>query len=248
MKTTIISLLFILLLLQSCSTQSILSHHSISDINGKKDTLTFKHNESEYKIKTGDKISISVWDQEDLSVGSVYGIYNSNEIYGKWLMVDKNGNIEIPRIGTTKVEQLTTCQLKDSLKSVFKTWLINPIVDVKILNKEITILGEVKSPGKITVEKEINYLTDLIAYAGGTDFYANLKKIRVIRKEGSKVKSIDIDLTNDNDFFLTNIAIYPGDIIIVTSKWNKNFDKRISTVIPITATLSAVALILNFFK
>jgi polysaccharide export outer membrane protein len=80
-----------------------------------------------------------------LSVGSVYGIYNSNEVYGKWLLVDINGNIEIPRLGTTNVIGKTIPELKEEIKTKLKKWLVNPIVDLKVLNKEIAVMGEVKT-------------------------------------------------------------------------------------------------------
>jgi polysaccharide export outer membrane protein len=79
----------------------------------------------EYKIRKDDKITLSVWGQDDLSVGSVYGIYNSNEVYGKWLLVDINGNIEIPRLGTTNVIGKTIPELKEEIKTKLKKWLVN---------------------------------------------------------------------------------------------------------------------------
>jgi len=132
----------------------------------------------EYKIRKDDKISISFWGNDDLSVGSIYGIYNSNEVYGKWLLVDARGNITMPRIGNFHVENLTVMQAEDSLVSIFKKWVLNPVIEVKVLNKEIVILGELRNPGKYTVEKDNNTLLDIVALAGGYDFYANLKASR----------------------------------------------------------------------
>jgi protein involved in polysaccharide export with SLBB domain len=60
----------------------------------------------QYHIKTDDKINISVWGQDELSVGSTYDVYNSNEVYGKYLMVDALGNIEVPKVGTLQVNDL----------------------------------------------------------------------------------------------------------------------------------------------
>ena len=81
-----------------------------------KDTLdsSFVYNKNyQYRIRKDDKITISVWGQDELSVGSCYGIYNSNEVYGKWLMVDENGNIELPKLGSMKVLNVTLIELKD---------------------------------------------------------------------------------------------------------------------------------------
>jgi polysaccharide export outer membrane protein len=193
------------------------------------------------------KISLSVWGEDNLSVGSVYGIYNSNEVYGKWLLVDTNGCIEIPKIGTTIVMNKTIPELKEEIKTILKKWLVNPIVDVKVLNKEITILGEVRNPNTIQVDKDHVKLLEMISKTGGFDFYANLKSIKILRQEGENVAIANIDLTNPNDILNTNIELHPGDIVIVPSKKNKEFDKRIATIIPLTTTISAAAIIMGLF-
>ena len=138
MKTFIKLSLFVLLF-TSCKTQNLLVSK-----NETKDTTNFVYDENyQYKIRKDDKISISVWGEDNLSVGSVYGIYNSNEVYGKWLLVDANGNIEVPKLGTKNVVNKTIPELKAEIKNELKQYLVNPVVDVKVLNKEITILVEV---------------------------------------------------------------------------------------------------------
>lgn len=201
----------------------------------------------QYTIRKDDKISISVWGEDNLSVGSVYGIYNSNEVYGKWLLVDANGNIEVPKIGSKNVLGKSIPELKEEIKKELTKWLVNPIVDVKVLNKEITILGEVRNPNTIQVDKDHNNLFELISKTGGFEFYANLKSIKILRQEGENVKITNIDLTKSNDILNTNILLHPGDIVIVPSKKNKEFDKRISTIIPFTTTVSAAAIIMGLF-
>ena len=173
--------------------------------------------------------------------------YNSNEVYGKWLLVDANGNIEIPRVGTTYVVGKTIPEMKELIKNEMKKWLVNPVIDVKVLNKEITILGEVRNPNTIQVDKDNNLLLDLISQTGGFDFYANLKSIKVLRQQGENVKVTNIDLTKATDIINQNIQLHPGDIVIVPSKKSKAFDKRVSTIIPFTTTVSAAAIIMGLF-
>jgi polysaccharide export outer membrane protein len=229
--------------LSSCKTQNLLENKN--EINDKEAFLYDKN--YQYQIRIDDKITLSVWGEDNYSVGSVYGIYNSNEIYGKWLLVDANGNIEIPRIGTTYVVGKTIPEMKELIKNEVKKWLLNPIVDVKVLNKEITILGEVRNPNTIQVDKDHNLLLDLISQTGGFDFYANLKSIKVLRQQGENVKVTNIDLTKATDIINQNIQLHPGDIVIVPSRKSKAFDKRVSTIIPFTTTVSAAAIMIGLF-
>lgn len=231
-------------MLFSCKTQNLFVAAQVDKVV---DSVFCYNGDYQYKIRKDDKISISVWGQEDFSIGSVYGIYNSNEVYGKWLMVDAHGNIEVPKLGTKYVYGETIIQIKDSLKKELKKWIINPVVDVRVLNKEITVLGEVKTPGVINVDKDHNSLVELIGKSGGFDFYANLKKIKIIRQEGSDVRITNLNLTRSEDFLNKNILLHPGDIVIVPSKRYKEFDKRISVIIPFTTAISAAAIILKLF-
>jgi polysaccharide export outer membrane protein len=239
----IIKIFLVSILFTSCKTYNLFETKEPV-----KDTVAFSYEKNyQYKIRKDDKISLSVWGEENLSVGSVYGIYNSNEVYGKWLLVDANGNIEIPKIGTTNVLDKTIPELKETIKLGLQKWIINPIVDVKVLNKEITILGEVRNPNVINVEKDQNSLLEMISKSGGFEFYANMRAVKILRQEGENVRVTNIDLTNPNDILNRNIQLHPGDIVIVPSKKNKEFDKRISVIIPFTSTVTAAAILIGLF-
>jgi polysaccharide export outer membrane protein len=240
----IIKALLVSLLFASCKTYNLFETKSPT----LKDSLAFLYDDNyQYKIRKDDKVSISVWGEENLSVGSVYGIYDSNEVYGKWLLVDADGNIEVPKIGTTNVLNKTIPQLKEQIKIQLKKGLINPIVDVKVLNKEITILGEVRNPNVVVVDKDRNTLLEMISKTGGFEFYANLQSIKILRQEGEDVRITNVDLTKPDNILNRNIQLHPGDIVIVPSKKTKEFDKRVSIIIPFTTTISAAAIIMGMF-
>jgi len=245
------SLLFLIILsLSACKTSNIFlfknkeRKESIVELD-----TNFRFSESyRYTIRKNDKISISVWLQDELSVGSVYGVYNSNQIYGKWLLVDDEGSVDIPRLGKQIVEGMTVIELKNFLKDTFSKWLVNPVVDVKILNKQISILGEVRVPQTMTIDKEENNLLELISKAGGFEFYADLKYVKVVRPFGDSVLVENVDLRKSGDYLSKNIQVHPGDIVIVPSKKYKQFDKRISTIIPFATSLSTFAVLFGVFN
>lgn len=240
---TLLKITLVLLFFSSCKTQNIFE---TPKENTDKTGFTYDAN-YEYRIRKNDKIALSVWGEDDLSVGSVYGIYNSNEVYGKWLLVDANGTIEIPKIGKTLVVDKTIPQLKEELRAQLKQWLVNPIIDIKVLNKEITILGEVRNPSTIQVDRDNVTLLEMISKTGGFEFYANLKAIKILRQEGENVRVTHLDVTSPKDILSTNIQLHPSDIVIVPSKKNKEFDKRVATIIPFTTTITAAAILLGVF-
>ena len=215
-----------------------------------KDTTAFNRNpDYQYHIRRDDKISLGIWDHDDMSVGSVYGIYNSNAVYGKWLLVDAKGNIPIPQIGDFHIVGLTVIEAQDTLLTLFKNYIVHPIIDVKVLSKDVTIMGELKTPGTYPMEKDYNTLFDVVSKAGDFDFYADKKHIKVIRNSTTEPKKIEVNLLKVDARFTQNIQIYPGDIIYVPSKKSKSWEKKYgSIIIPITTIISSAVLLKTLSK
>ncbi|MBL0135238.1 MAG: polysaccharide biosynthesis/export family protein [Chitinophagaceae bacterium] len=250
------------LALSSCKIQNLFDYSSNKKHVTNKDTI-FKKNifpdkgdrlifntnpNYQYTIRKDDKINLSILNHDDLSVGSIYSIYNSNEGYGKWLLVDNNGEVTLPEIGNIKLEGETILEAKESLKKELSKKIVNPIIDIKVLNKSVIILGEVKTPGKILLEREINTLIEIIAQAGDFDQYGNKAKVKIIRKVNDKDYSVEVDLTNMETYAQNNIQIHPGDIIYIPAKKRKAWDKGASSIIiPTASAITAAALIFKTF-
>jgi polysaccharide biosynthesis/export protein len=202
----------------------------------------------QYTIRTDDKISISIWNNDDISVGSVYGIYNSAEGYGKWLMVDAEGEIAMPQIGSLKVRGLTIPAMRVLVTDILSRTVKSPIVDIKVLNKEVTVLGEVKIPGKIHLEKDRNTLVEILGQAGDFDLYGNKRKVQVLRTVNDTIRTMVLDLTHSENLAANNILIHPGDIVYVPAKQRKQWDKTASsTIVPAASAITAILLIFKTF-
>ena len=234
-----------LLMISSCSTQNMMHRNAMA-----KDTAWASHDPGyQYHIRKDDKISVSLWNNDDMSVGSVYGIYNSNEVYGKWLLVDGDGNIQVPQLGPVHVKDSTVMQARSELVRLYAKWVKDPVVDVKVLNKEVNMMGELKTPGKYVVEKDYNTLLDMVSRAGDFDFYADRKHVTVIRNANYTPQKIVIDLKNVDPAFAKNVQIYPGDVVYVPSRKGKVWDKRSgSIIVPIATLISSIVLINSLTK
>ena len=242
MRTTLYLLIGLVVSLSSCKTTQLLTEPETNNSVSALDSIFWFDTSYQYHIRKDDKITISVWGQDDISVGSTYGIYNSNEVYGKWLMVDAEGNVEIPKIGTFHVEKMTIIELKDTLKTIYAEWIKIPVIDVQVLNREITVLGEVRDPQVINVDKERNTLMEMLARCKGLEFYANPKYVKVLRQVGEHVHVANIDLSKSGDLLKRNLYLHPGDVVVVPSKKYKEFDRRVSTIIPFTTALTSAAI------
>jgi polysaccharide export outer membrane protein len=223
-------------LLSSCSYQNIFETKQQNSIT----ELLTADTTYEHIITVDDKISVSVWNHDNMSIGSLFGIYSSNQVYGKWVMVDAAGYIMVPKIGKVRLGGLTCLEAADTLTSIYSEILVDPNLVVKVLNREVTVLGEVRSPGKYILEKEGNTLTEILGNTQGFDFYADKKKIQLIRNN----RSYQIDFTkliNNNH----QILVQAGDVINVPSRKGKLIDKKAPTIIPFASALTALAVIVS---
>jgi len=248
MKTILI--IFSAMFFASCATQNLVTMPTGKMPLAPADSVAFKYDPNyQYTLQKDDKINISVWDNDDVSVGSIYGIYNSNEVYGKWLMLDATGNVTVPKLGEVYLLGLTIPQAKAKLTTGFAKWIVNPVIEVKVLNKEVTILGELKTPGKYLLEKDNNSLLDIVAKAGDFDFYADKKKLEIVRQVNDKPVTLVVDLTKMDNYMAANIQIHPGDVIYVPSRSGKHWDKRAgSTIVPIASAISTAILVIGFIR
>tara|TARA_B100000809_G_scaffold185304_1_gene183385 strand:- start:7188 stop:7916 length:729 start_codon:yes stop_codon:yes gene_type:complete len=232
-------LVAIALLFSSCAYQNIFENEQTNSLQ---DLLTIDSTH-QHRINVDDKISVSVWNHDNMSIGSLFGIHNSNQVYGKWVMVDAAGYIMVPKIGKVRLGGLTCLEAADTLVSIYSTILVDPNLVVKVLNRDVTILGEVRSPGKYILEKESNTLTEIIGSAQGLEFYADKKKIQLIRNN----KSYQIDFTKlvDNNY---QILVQAGDVINVHARRGKSIDKKAPTLIPFASALTALAVIVSIIS
>lgn len=196
----------------------------------------------EYKIRKDDKLSISVWDHEELSIGSIYSIYSSGEEFGKWVLVGPDGKVGFSKVGPFPVEGLTVATAEINLQQALSKWIVNPQVTIKVLNKEVTVLGEVNTPGQVLLQKERNTLIEVLGRAGDMNMYAEKRHVKVVRPDGATLREMEIDLTLPDNNYATNIVVLPGDVVYVPARKGKQFEKKAGTSLAVTSAITAILL------
>jgi len=209
------------------------------------DSLPKVYQQFEYKLNVNDKISVSVDQHPDLSIGSIFEVYNSDAVYGKWVLIDMNGEAILPKIGKVKLAGLSTREAELLITNRLSEYIVTPIVVVKVHNWEVSVVGEVISPGAYTIEKMNNSVIEYITKAGGLDAYANKKNIKLIRNNGQQPQVITIDFTDYSDLTATQLNLMPGDIIYIPTTRGKKLDQRSSTLLPFASFISALAIVIT---
>ena len=122
--------------------------------------------------------------------------------------------------------------------------LVDPIISVRVLNREFTILGEVTQPGNYLLEKERNSITEMIGKANGFTTYSNLKEVQLIRNDNSYL----LDFTKIHQNVLQRINIQSGDVIVVPEKRAKRININAPTMIAFSSTITAIVLVISILS
>ena len=129
--------------------------------------------------------------------------------------VEQDGSIYFPFVGKVYVANLTIEQVRQKMQLVVSKYLEESSITVKLLNDNITLIGEVNSPGRFLLyDEEINIL-EALSLAGDMTDYANRKKVRLIRKDGDIQQMFVINTLDDQLLLSPYFYVKPGDIIYV---------------------------------
>ncbi len=136
-------------------------------------------------------------------------------------IINADGEINFPVIGKIKVAQLTTKQLANELTEKLLPYLKKPIVNIRLTNFKVTILGEVNSPGNYPVLNERISIIEAIGLAGDLTIYGKRKTVTLIREQDGKRIFIPIDLTNKELFDSPYFYLAQNDVIYVEANRTK---------------------------
>ena len=213
-------------------------------------------NAYEAVIKKDDRLTIvvsgpdkSVIAPYNLTLGETTTGTASPETSTLSYLVDKNGNIDFPVLGTIHVEGMTRNQLADHLKTLISKDIINPIVYVSFKNYKITILGEVKNPGTYVMDSEKVTILQALGKAGDLNLTA-LREVMLLREVNGQQTYERIDLTKSDIlsspyyYLQQNDVLYipPSAARVTTATSTGIWSMALSGL---TAALAVVALVLK---
>jgi len=130
-------------------------------------------------------------------------------------LVSSEGTINFPVLGTIEVKNLTRTEIQKKLESLIAEYVRDPVVDVRIMNFSITVLGEVSSPGRVQIPDGRVTMPELLAMSGDINYTGKRQNIRIIR-EINGVKSVGfIDMTEIDLFDSPYYYLKQNDIVYV---------------------------------
>lgn len=218
-----ITFMLALLVLASCSykgknilfkTPKKIKTKEVVYVHSPDGQTTGKYDNYRHRIKPGDRILINFLNNYDIGSAAAQSATSTANMQGnaeRGYLVNYDSTITLPLIGRTNIVGLTRLEAAKRLEQEYGKYVINPIIEVNIANLAVTVLGEVRSPGKILLDKENTTLVDVIALSGGIADVGRKNKIKIIR--GNEI--IMVDLRNIEALKSNAIKIQDGDIVYV---------------------------------
>jgi polysaccharide export outer membrane protein len=170
-------------------------------------------------VTPGDIISVNVFPAEEFS---------------REVTVQPDGTIEVPLLGSVKVQGMKAEELQNILTARFSKYVSNPSITVnvrKFSSYRLAIIGQVRNPGYFEYREGMKLL-ELVAQSGGLQDYArtgDLRVFRAVKGPDGVVKEDVFEARLDEVFdgkMDKNIALKPGDVVYVprkklasTTKW-----------------------------
>lgn len=132
---------------------------------------------------------------------------------------DQYGNISLPVVGVVNINGLTTFSAAAKIQKIYGEKLLkNPIIEVIVVSRKVTLLGEVSKAGIYSIDTENFNLIDLIGRAGSFLPSANPKGIKIIRGDRKNPEIIYINLKDIRALSSDKLALQSEDIIYVPTR------------------------------
>ena len=204
---------FVLIFLVSCATKKdIVYFQNSKNFETMVDTDTFT---PRFKVNDIVSIYVSTFDPE---ASKPFNLIKSTGTAGQLIdyLIDIDGNIDFPVLGKIKLLGLTVEEAKELIKKkLSEGYLKDPIVNIRIQNFRISVLGAVNSPGSKVISGERVTLLEAIALAGDLSIQGRRDNILVIRDFNGTKTYTRVNLTNKEVFNSPVYYLTQNDVVYV---------------------------------
>jgi len=166
-------------------------------------------------------------------------------------VVDNNGDIDFPVLGTLHVAGMTRWELASLVKTslIDGGYLTDPVVTVQFMNFKISVMGEVTAPGTYTIDGDKITLLEALSLAKDMTIYGRRDCVYVIREQNGTRTTYQVDVRTKDMFDSPAYYLQQNDVIYVEpnkvragqSTINENNIKSVGLWVSIGSFLTTLA-------
>ena len=214
-------------------------------------------------IKSNDLLTINVSASEpdaaipfNLTVGSISSNITGMDQLGlqarpqmQTYRVNGSGEINFPVLGVLKVNGLNSQELANFLTTKLSNYIQEPIVNVRLVNFQVSVLGEVNRPGTFDVSDDQISLPKALGFAGDLSIYGKRDNILVVRQEDDKKSYAYLDLTDPETINSPYYYLQQNDVVYVEPNkaqiQSASYNRNATVYISIASVLVSLAVLLT---
>jgi polysaccharide export outer membrane protein len=249
----LVLVIFVSFLSISCSKRNLVY---FSDIDTKATFSTAVESTIEQRIQEDDLLSITVTSLNAESnmlfnagvlmpTGDTRNTVVSTPINESYL-VDKDGFINYPVIGKINLKGLTKQEAINKMSGLLTEFVQNPIINIRILNFKVTVLGEVQKPSSFIIPTEKITILEALGLAGDMTAYGRRENVLIIREKDGTRSTTRLNLNDKNVLSSPYFYLQQNDVIYVEPYKTKAIqsDSNPRTFALITGLISLITIVL----
>lgn len=210
----------------------------------------------DYHLSVGDNLYIKVRSLDESSNNFFNNMgdenrtsgYNDASIYLNSYTVDPQGNIVFPFIGPVQVLGKTLDETREIIENIMNEYLKETTIIVKLVNFNITFVGEVRRPGEYKIYQDKINIFEAISAAGDITDYGNRNEVKLLRTSDNGTEMHILDLTKENIIESPYYFLKPNDVIYVEPLKGKQFAFSTFPYALIFSTITTLIVLLTFFN
>lgn len=216
----------------------------------KTDGITQQVEKKELAVQAGDVLAISISSQIPEAT-SAYRL-NADNMSGSPsvisdYLVDDQGYIDFPILGRLRVGGYTIDEVRELFIRRLSNDLRDPIINIRIINFTIVVLGEVRGPSTFTIQRQQLTVFEALGLAGDMTEQADRENVKIIREiDGVRTfESLDLSKASilESDYYY----LKQNDVLYVPPTKRKSFTVSMQPYSQILIPILGIALSLTSF-
>jgi polysaccharide export outer membrane protein len=215
--------LLVLMSMVSCIPQKKLRYLQEVE-NSQVDTTRSDTLDQNYHLKANDEVYIQVNSLDPKTYAFFNGaearynqLNNDVSVYLNSHTITDSGYIQLPVIGKIEIAGLTMDDARAEVENKLKEYLTEVSVVLKLSGFRVTLIGEVKRPGRYTPYVSRLNIFEALALSGDMTSYGNRERVMIIRKDEGKEHVYILNMLDANIVHSEFFHLLPNDIIYVES-------------------------------
>lgn len=247
-------LALVLLGLGSCVSQRKLSYLQGSTFSTEQPTQVANAHPL-YMLHAGDVLNIRVQSVQPI-LSDIFNVPgpqvvasgDPSVLYLTGYPLDDSGSVTLPTVGKVKLQGLSLDQAQVLLQQKVSAYVRDANVLVKLLSFKVTVLGEVRQPGRYFIYNTQATLLEGLGLAGDLTEYGNRENIKLIRQTDKGSEVVLVDLTDPKLLQSPYYYLQPNDALYVAPLNARAARGNANNLGIVFAGISAIVLLLSYIR